>query len=127
MAWTPTLTGFLEPLPADTPPERRALFSGILDNFRELMAPAAARGITILAGTDLAGSLVDEIRHLIAFGLTPTQALRAATTDARTFLGAPGLDAGAAADVVTFDDDPRDDPEVLERPAAVVLGGVRIA
>lgn len=127
MAWTPTLTGFLEPLPADMPPDRRALFEGILDNFRALLAPAAARGITILAGTDLAGSLVDEIRHLVAFGLTPNQALRAATTDARTFLGAPGLEAGAVADVVTFDQDPRDDPEVLGRPAAVVLDGVRIA
>jgi imidazolonepropionase-like amidohydrolase len=127
MAWTPTLTGFLEPLPPDAPPDRRALFAGILDNFRALLAPAAARGVTILAGTDLAGSLVDEIRHLVDFGLTPTQALRAATTNARTFLGAPALDAGGAADVVTFHDDPRDDPEVLALPAAVVLGGVRIA
>lgn len=127
MAWTPTLTGFLEPLPADTPPDRRALFAGILDNFRALLAPAAARGITILAGTDLAGSLVDEIQHLVTFGLTPTQALRAATTDARRFLGAPALEAGGPADVVTFDDDPRDDPEVLGRPAAVVLDGARIA
>ena len=107
-------------------PERRALFAGILENFRALLAPAAARGVTILAGTDLAGTVVDEVRHLVAFGLTPTQALCAATTHARSFLGAPSLEAGGTADVVTFEEDPRDDPDVLSRPAAVVLGGVRI-
>jgi hypothetical protein len=36
------------------------------------------------------------------------------------------LEAGGIADVVTFEEDPRDDPDVLSRPAAVVLGGVRI-
>jgi imidazolonepropionase-like amidohydrolase len=39
----------------------------------------------------------------------------------------PSLEAGGPADVVTFEDDPRDDPDVLARPAAIVLGGVRIA
>jgi imidazolonepropionase-like amidohydrolase len=126
IAWTPTLTAFSQPLPEGMPPERRALFEGILENVRALLAPAAAQGVTILAGTDVAGTLVDEVRHLIAFGLTPTEALRAATTDARAFLGASALEAGSPADVVTFDDDPRDDPDALDRPAAVVLGGVRI-
>jgi len=127
MAWTPTLTAFSQPLPDEVPPGRREVFQGILDNFRALLAPAAARGVTILAGTDTAGTVVDEIRHLVAFGLTPTQALRAATTHARAFLGVPSLEAGGPADVVTFEDDPRDDPDVLARPAAIVLGGVRIA
>jgi imidazolonepropionase-like amidohydrolase len=127
MAWTPTLAAFSAPLPDDTSAERRALIADVLDNFHALIAPAAARGVTILAGTDLAGSLVDEIRHLIAFGLTPTRALRAATTDARAFLGMPALEAGGPADVITFEADPRDDPEVLGRPAAVVLGGFRLA
>jgi imidazolonepropionase-like amidohydrolase len=126
MAWTPTLTAFSEPLPDDLPPERRALFAGILENFRSLLAPAAARGVTILAGTDLAGTVVDEVRHLVAFGLTPTQALCAATTHARSFLGVPSLGTGETADVVTFAEDPRDDPGVLSRPAAVVLGGIRL-
>jgi len=33
---------------------------------------------------------------------------------------------GGPADVVTFEGDPRDDPEVLGYPASVVLGGVRV-
>ena len=126
IAWTPTLTAFSQPLPEGTPTERRAVFAGILENVRAILAPAAAQGVTILAGTDVAGTLVDEVRHLVAFGLTPTQALRAATTDARAYLGEPALEAGSPADVVTFEDDPRNDPDVLERPAAVVLGGERI-
>ena len=126
MAWTPTLTAFSEALPTITSPERRALYEGVLENVRAVLAPAAARGVTILAGTDTAGTVVDEIRHLVAFGLTPTQAIRAATTQARAFLGAPSLEGGDPADVVTFEEDPRDDPDVLSRPAAVVLGGVRI-
>ena len=126
MAWTPTLTAFVGAL-RDAPPERRAVYAGVLDNFRVLLAPAAARGVTILAGTDLAGTLVDEIRHLVAFGLSPTEALRAATTNARAFLGASSLDVDGPADVVTFEGDPREDPGVLEHPAAVVLAGRRIA
>jgi imidazolonepropionase-like amidohydrolase len=127
VAWTPTLTAFSEPLAPDASPALRERFAAILDSFRAMLAPAALRGATILAGTDTAGSVVDEVRHLVAFGLAPTQALRAATTDARAFLGLPSLEAGAPGDVVTFDGDPRDDPDVLERPVAVVLDGVRIA
>jgi imidazolonepropionase-like amidohydrolase len=91
-----------------------------------MLAEAVTSGVTILAGTDCAGTLVDEVRHLVAFGLTPIHALRAATTDARDFLGMPSLEEGGPADVVTFEGDPRDDPDVLTEPAAVVLNGVRV-
>jgi imidazolonepropionase-like amidohydrolase len=78
-------------------------------------------------GGSTAGTVVDEIRQLIAHGLSPTAALGAGSTVARSFLGAPALEDGAPADVVTFDDDPRDDPEILRYPAAVVIGGRRVA
>lgn len=61
------------------------------------------------------------------FGLMPVGALRAVKTDARAFFGAASIEAGGPADVVTFEQDPRDDPAVLSRPAAVVLRGIRIA
>ena len=93
---------------------------------RVLVRSALDRGITVLAGTDTAGTISDEIGYLIDFGLTPVQALRAATTDARAFLGLPALEDGAPADVVTFEADPREDPAVLATPTAVVLGGVRV-
>jgi len=127
VAWTPTLTAFNAPLPDGAPPEQHERRRRRLDNFRALLAPASARGVTILAGTDTFGAIVDEVRHLIEFGLTPVGALRAATTDARAFFGAASIEAGEPADVVTFEQDPRDDPAVLSRPAAVVLRGIRIA
>lgn len=45
----------------------------------------------------------------------------------RDAVGFLGRDAAAAPPaVVTFDQDPREDPAVLMHPAAVVIGGVRI-
>ena len=126
VAWTPTLMALSGPMPRDAAPERVARRQGWLDDIRTLVVPAAERGVTILAGTDSVGPLTGEITHLIDFGLTPTQALRAATTDAREYLGLPGLTDGAPADVVTFEADPREDPAVLMRPTAVLLGGNRV-
>jgi imidazolonepropionase-like amidohydrolase len=126
IAWTPTLTAFNSPLPEDATAEQRARRGAYVDNMRALLPAAAARGVTILAGTDTAGTIVDEVRYLIEFGLTPAEALRAASTAARRFLGVDAEAAGAAADIVTYDDDPRDDPDVLAHRAAVVMRGRRI-
>ena len=126
IAWTPTLTAFASRLAGDLPDAQRERYARYLENYRAMLPLAASAGITILAGTDMAGTLVDEIRWLVDLGLTPVQALRAASTAARTYLGVASLEDGAPADLVTYDDDPREDPEVLNRPAAVVLRGRRI-
>ncbi|MGH2465325.1 MAG: amidohydrolase family protein [Candidatus Limnocylindrales bacterium] len=127
VAWTPTLTAFNQPLPEDAPAKRRARVAQVLDNYRRQIPQAAARGVTILAGTDTAGTVVDEIRQLIAYGLGPVQALRAASTNARRFLGLPSFEADGPGDLTTYTDDPREDPEVLARPVAVLRHGIRIA
>jgi len=67
------------------------------------------------------GSVAEEIALLCEHGLNPSQALRAATTSARTYLGC-----GPSADLVTYEADPRWDPEVLVNPSAVVIRGVRV-
>ncbi len=93
------------------------------------MVPAAARsGVTILAGTDMLppGHVWREIAALQASGLDPAEALAAASTTARAFLGEPSLDEGAPADLVLYAADPRNDPELLARPSLVVLGGQRV-
>jgi imidazolonepropionase-like amidohydrolase len=126
-AWTPTLTAFNGPLPDDASAERRKRAADIRDNYRAMIPVAQQLGVTILAGTDTAGTVADEVRQLIDFGLTPTEALRSATTIARAFLAAPGIEEGASADVITFDADPREDPDVLRTPTSIVLRGVRIA
>ena len=56
-------------------------------------------------------------------GMSPTEALGAACWDARRWLGRPGLDHGASADLLCYYDDPRYGPEVLHRADVVVLRG----
>jgi len=57
-------------------------------------------------------------------GLDPADALRSSTSTAARFLGTDAQ--GAPHAVITFAEDPRYDPAALTRPAAVVIGGVRI-
>jgi imidazolonepropionase-like amidohydrolase len=82
---------------------------------------AVRAGIPVLTGSDVVGSVPAEIALLVDCGLEPIDALRAATTTAVGFLGP---DAPPA--VVTYEEDPREDPTVLTTPTAVVIGGTRV-
>jgi imidazolonepropionase-like amidohydrolase len=92
------------------------------------IAAAREAGIPIFAGTD-AGSMVahgriaDEIDALKRIGMSPTEALGAASWDARRWLGRPALEHGAPADLVCYNDDPRSGASVLNNPAVVILRG----
>jgi imidazolonepropionase-like amidohydrolase len=105
-----------------------------------LVAAAAEAGVTILAGTDSRphGRVANEIRALAAAGLSPHQALAAASWTARAYLGLDpvdlgldpmdsvspgGLTPGAPADAVVYDADPRTDLSLLDTPRAVILRG----
>ncbi len=91
---------------------------------------AAAReaGVPIFAGTD-AGSMVahgrigDEVDALKRIGMTPTDALGAASWTARDWLGRPSLEHGASADLVCYAEDPRTGAAVINHPDLVVLRG----
>lgn len=93
---------------------------------------AHARGVTIVAGTDSFGTDVDpigsEVRLLVEAGLTPLDALRAATTNAARLLGwskeAGRLATGGFADAVVVRSNPLEDGSALERVAVVVAQGV---
>lgn len=128
IAWTPTLSAVTTPPPPDAPEASRRRHAEWTANMRAVVPLARRHGVTVLAGTDTAphGSLAGEVALLVEYGLEPVAALEAATTAARAFLGAPGIDEGAPADLVTYDADPREHPEVLREPAAVVLRGVRV-
>jgi Amidohydrolase family len=86
---------------------------------------AAEAGVTILAGTDSRphGRVADEVRALVSAGLSPHQAIGAASWAARSYLGLDGLTEGAPADAVIYDADPRRDLSQLAAPRAVVLRG----
>jgi imidazolonepropionase-like amidohydrolase len=55
--------------------------------------------------------------------MPPDAALAAGSWDARTYLGLPGIEIGAPADLVIFPDDPRGDLAVLDHPSLILLGG----
>jgi len=101
---------------------------------RLLVGELYAAGARLLAGTDSGidatqpgTSLHDELDQLVASGLTPLDALRAATTWPAEFLERVGeigtVSPGARADLVLVDGDPRDDVAVLRHPRAVMLRG----
>jgi imidazolonepropionase-like amidohydrolase len=127
-AWCPTITlvsGFM--LHEDIPdPEYRTRVRAFYDEELIVLLPrAAALGVPILAGSDTIppADFWREIATLHRYGLDPETALAAATTTARSYLGLHDLQEGAPADIVLYDADPRLDPEVLQRPALVMIDG----
>jgi imidazolonepropionase-like amidohydrolase len=122
-AWTPTLTtvmGHVAPL-ADRVPAARDLIA----LQRRTLPLAASLGVVLLAGTDEEphGSVAAEVAALVDFGVPAPVAVAAAGAAARDYLGLPGLQDGAPADLVTFDRDPRADVSALASPAAVLVRG----
>jgi imidazolonepropionase-like amidohydrolase len=90
-----------------------------------LTASAVEAGVTVLAGTDSRphGRVADEIRAFVDAGVSPHEALAAASWKARSYLGTAGLTEGAPADAVVYDTDPRADLTQLDTPRAVVVRG----
>ncbi|MFF8967785.1 amidohydrolase family protein [Streptomyces sp. NPDC014995] len=85
-------------------------------------------GIPVYVGTDAGGTLphglvAEEVAELVTAGIPPLEALSATTWSAREWLGRPGLEEGAAADLVVYERDPRTDVRVLGAPLRVVLNG----
>ena len=97
---------------------------------REMVGMALEEGVRVLAGTDAGvgphGMVRREIAALRGAGMSPTDALAAGSWDARRFLGLPGLDEGAPADIAAFGDDPRRDDAPLDAPILIVLDGTVI-
>ncbi|MEU2425793.1 amidohydrolase family protein [Streptomyces sp. NPDC007851] len=86
-------------------------------------------GIPVYVGTDAGGSLAhglvaDEVAELVTAGIPALDALAATSWAARAWLGRPGLEEGAPADLVVYESDPRADVRVLASPRRVVLNGL---
>jgi imidazolonepropionase-like amidohydrolase len=119
-AWTPTLCAVLNGRDSSDPVVRGRI-GELRDRLRDCLPYAVAHGVRVLAGTDVVGTIADEIALLSQHGLTAGQAIAAAGSAARDFLGIH-----PEGDIVTYDDDPLEDPYVLARPAAVVVRGIRV-
>jgi len=106
-------------------------------HFQKTLAAVGAMekaGVEILAGTDIPDpyvfpgfSLHDELELLVEAGLTPTQALRTATSNPARFLGLSDsvgtIEKGKLADLILLDANPLDDIRNTQRIYAVVANG----
>ncbi len=101
----------------------------LFERRRETIGAAYEAGVAIYAGTDAGGVLPhgligDEVIELASYGLTPEDALGAASWRAREWLGLSGtLAEGTTADFVVFAGNPLEDLGLLKDPERVVLRG----
>ncbi|GAA0924957.1 amidohydrolase family protein [Virgisporangium ochraceum] len=100
---------------------------------RESVRRAIEAGVRIAFGTDTGvtphGRNLDELALLVECGLTPAQALRAATREAAQLLGTTDLgtvEPGKIADLVLVDGDLSEVDTLAERVRAVYQGGVEV-
>ncbi|MFI5691303.1 amidohydrolase family protein [Kribbella sp. NPDC051586] len=120
-AWTPTLSAGLTPGPNETP-EAAARRKARSEHVATLLPLTEQYGVRVLTGSDVVGTVAAEIDLLVQHGLSVEQALTAASTGAQEFLGLTGT-----GNLVTYEADPREHPDVLTQPAAVVLNHRRIS
>jgi imidazolonepropionase-like amidohydrolase len=116
----------------DPSPTGRQAYRDFYAKGLELTGRAHAAGVKVLAGTDhpISGlSLHQELEELVKAGLTPREALRAATYDAAVFLGREATHGsvrpGRVADLVLLDADPRRAIANTRRIALVSVAGRR--
>jgi len=99
------------------------------DNFRK----AHRAGVRMIFGSDAGvmphSQVGRQFKTMIQYGMTPLEAIQAATRNAAEALGRDDLGAiavGRYGDIVAVEGDPLTDVTVLERPAAVIKGGTEI-
>jgi imidazolonepropionase-like amidohydrolase len=111
-----------------------AVRAALLQRSIQLVGTMQASGVPIMAGTDTGAPYVfpgfalhDELALLVQAGLTPMQALQAATKNPGDFLGKiktrGTVEKGKFADLLLLDANPLDDIHNTEKIRAVILRG----
>jgi len=128
--WDPKTNPFVSSNTAEDWAMRKKVFSKKL----EIVRPMRRAGVKFIAGTDLANpycfpgfSLHDELGLLVEAGLTPMEALQAATYNAVELLGLRDslgtVEANKIADLVLLEANPLEDIGNTRKIAAVVVNG----
>ena len=126
---TITVTDFVRGPRSKTNPIWNELWAAAQESFRR----AHKAGVPIAFGTDAGGfdwdkrSQAEEFGFMVAWGMTPWDAIRSATVVAAELLGQTGtlgcLAPGCAADLVAVTGDPLADVKALQGVRAVVANG----
>jgi imidazolonepropionase-like amidohydrolase len=136
----PTLSGYywmagfgdvIDPADAVPAPDMPPLLSELavrnLNEGAETMRAARDAGVPVALGSDVYQGTALDYQRMIFHGLTPDQALTAATATAARALGLDHhigtVEPGKRADLLVLDGDPREDPRILEHPHLVLQGG----
>ena len=100
---------------------------------RETFRKAVRAGVPMLFGTDAGvyphGDNARQFAKMVEWGMTPLQAIQAATSSAAQALGRDDVGRiapGAWGDILAVKGDPTRDVTVLLTPAAVIKGGKRV-
>jgi imidazolonepropionase-like amidohydrolase len=124
----PTLTTFhdlAERFASDFAPPLVEQANRQLEEALKTVAAARRAGVTLALGYDSGppGASANELLRLAEAGLSPLEALRAATIGGAAALGLPDLGriaVGASADLVVVDGRPDEDLALLTRPEAII-------
>ena len=129
--WCPTLY-ITEYVAAGRAAEGRPIYGQMIEHQRKAFAKGVKAGVKIALGTDAGGFAWDvneaiELERMVSAGMTPLQALRAATTVAASLLDQTGklgeVSPGAYADLIAVRGDPLADIKTLGHVAFVMKGG----
>lgn len=129
--WCPTLF-VTEYVAAGRAKEGRPIYGQMIEYQRQAFARGVRAGLKIALGTDVGGFAWDvnqavELKRMVDAGMTPAQAIRAATGVAADLLDQTGklgeITPGAFADLVAVEGDPLRDITTLEHVSFVMKDG----
>ena len=130
-----TVNGYLERIAKDPnayPPEVRAKIDWRIGITGKALEKAVPAGVKVAFGTDAGvskhGRNADEFELLVKHGMTPMQAIQAATVNAADLLGLAkevgSIEPGKSADIIAVSGDPLSDVKVLKSIGFVMRAGV---
>jgi imidazolonepropionase-like amidohydrolase len=131
--WVPTMGYYFYHVDHVRSPEAHKYMDEVLQRARQNIPIARELGVKIANGFDPSdaeshGHNADEIIAMTKLGLTPMEAIRAATTTAAELMGwqnkVGSVEAGKIADIIAVGGDPLTDITELERVKFVMKGGV---